>query len=172
MLVDDIRRALRAYPDFPGKGIVFQDVAPLLRDPALLRRVVDAMAEPFAGRVDKVAGVESRGFILGPPIALKLGVGFVPVRKAGKLPREAHAVSYSLEYGEATLEVHADAFTAGQRVLVVDDVLATGGTAAATLGLIAQAGGMVTGFSVLLELQFLGARSRLEPQAVHALLTV
>ena len=172
-----LTRLVVDVPDYPEPGIVFKDIAPLLGDPEGFAAVVAALAD--AGRdadgnvvVDKVAGMEARGFILAAPVALALGVGFVPVRKVGKLPRATHAVSYALEYGEATLEVHQDAFAEGQRVLVVDDVLATGGTAIAALDLIEQAGGTVAGFSVLMELGFLDGRQRLAPRTVHALLTV
>ncbi len=160
-------------PDFPKPGIVFKDLMPLFADGAAFRRVIDGIIEHHgADSFDVVAGVEARGFIVGAAIAYATGTGVVPVRKAGKLPRAVHAASYALEYGEATLEVHQDAFTEGQRVLVVDDVLATGGTAAAALDLVEQAGGTVAGFSVLLELGFLDGRERLAPRTVHALLTV
>src|SRR5688572_3471700 len=146
---------------------------PLFADGPRFRRVVDGVIAHFgADSFDVVAGVEARGFVVASAIAYATGTGVVLVRKAGKLPRAVVSASYELEYGEATLEVHEDAFTAGQRVLVVDDVLATGGTAAATLGLIEQAGGTVVGFSVLLELEFLGARTKLAPRDVHALLVV
>jgi adenine phosphoribosyltransferase len=160
-------------PDFPKPGIVFKDLMPLFADGATFAATIDAIIEHH-GRpsFDVVAGIEARGFVIAAAVAYAAGVGVVPVRKAGKLPRRALSATYALEYGEATLEVHADAFTAGQRVLVVDDVLATGGTAAATLGLIEQAGGSVAGFSVLLELEFLAARAKLAPRDVHALLVV
>ncbi|RKR91623.1 adenine phosphoribosyltransferase [Micromonospora pisi] len=160
-------------PDFPQPGVVFKDLMPLFGDGEVFRQVIDGIIA-YHGRdsFDVVAGIEARGFVLAAAIAYATGVGVVPVRKAGKLPRAAYAASYALEYGEATLEVHQDAFTAGHRVLVVDDVLATGGTAEATLGLVEQAGGTVAGFSVLLELAFLGGRDRLAPRPVHALLTV
>lgn len=169
VLQDDVRRALRAYPDFPTKGVLFQDIAPVLADPALLARVIDAMASPFEGRVDKVAGVESRGFLFGLAIAQRLGVGFVPVRKLGKLPGPTLRAEYALEYGRATLEIQADALRADERVLLVDDVLATGGTALAARGLVQRAGARLVGFSFLLEIGALGGRARLG--AVHALLT-
>ena len=160
-------------PDFPKPGIVFKDLMPLFADGGTFAATIDAIIEHH-GRpsCDVVAGIEARGFVIAAAVSYAAGVGVVPVRKAGKLPRRALSATYALEYGEATLEVHADAFTAGQRVLVVDDVLATGGTAAATLGLIEQAGGSVAGFSVLLELEFLGARAKLAPRDVHALLVV
>lgn len=171
MLAADIRAALRAHPDFPGKGIVFQDIAPLMRDPVLFARCVDAMAAPFAGRVTKVAGVESRGFILGAPIALRLGVGFVPVRKAGKLPGELLREDYALEYGRAAVEVQRDAFAPGEKVLVVDDVLATGGTANAALRVIERTGARVQAFVFLLEIGALKGRATL-PRDAHVLCTV
>ena len=160
-------------PDFPKPGIVFKDLMPLFADGAVFRQVIDGIvAHHGPESFDVVAGIEARGFLLAAAIAYATGTGVVPVRKAGKLPREAHAVSYALEYGEATLEVHTDAFVAGQRVLVVDDVLATGGTAAATLELVERAGGTVAGFTVLLELGFLQGRDRLAPRTLHAVLTV
>ena len=160
-------------PDFPKPGIVFKDLMPLFADGAAFAAVTDAIVEHHGSEsFDVVAGIEARGFVLAAAIAYATGVGVVPVRKAGKLPRKTLSATYALEYGEATLEVHADAFTAGKRVLVVDDVLATGGTAEATLGLVEQAGGTVSGFSVVLELSFLAGRDRLAPRPVHALLTV
>lgn len=160
-------------PDFPKAGIVFKDINPLLRDPDVFREVIDALVESFgAESFDVVAGIEARGFVLAAAVAYAAGCGVVPVRKAGKLPRRVHSAEYSLEYGSAVLEVQTDAFAQGQRVLVVDDVLATGGTAAATLGLVELAGGSVAGLAVLLELEFLDGRSRLEGRAVHALLRV
>ncbi|HJR37360.1 MAG TPA: adenine phosphoribosyltransferase [Nocardioidaceae bacterium] len=154
---------IRDIPDFPKPGVVFKDITPLLADHDGLTAVVEALAD--AGRdadgnvvVDKVVGMEARGFILAAPVALALGAGFVPVRKAGKLPGPTHAVAYSLEYGEATLEMHRDAIAEGERVLMIDDVLATGGTMAATAELVAQCGGTVTASAVLLELTFLAGR--------------
>jgi adenine phosphoribosyltransferase len=158
-------------PDFPQPGILFQDVTPVLSDPAAFRAVVDWLARCAPG-VGAVAGVEARGFVLGAPVALALGVPFVPIRKAGKLPRAVHQESYALEYGEATLAVHTDAATAGRDVLVVDDVLATGGTAAASCRLVERGGGRVAGIAVLLELAALGGRARLPGHEVHALLAV
>jgi adenine phosphoribosyltransferase len=160
-------------PDFPKAGIVFKDLMPLFADGAVFRQVVDGIVTHHgADSFDVVAGVEARGFMVAAAIAYATGTGVVPVRKAGKLPRKAYAVSYALEYGEATLEVHTDAFVTGQRVLVVDDVLATGGTAGAALDLVERAGGTVAGFTVLLELAFLQGRQRLAPRTVHAVLTV
>lgn len=160
-------------PDFPQAGVVFKDLTPLFADGPAFRTVVDAIvAHHGRENFDVVAGIEARGFVIAAAVAYASGTGVVPVRKAGKLPRTTHAASYALEYGEATLEVHADAFTAGQRVLVVDDVLATGGTAAATLGLIERAGGTVAGFTVLLELTFLHGRERIPGRDVHAIVTI
>ncbi|MET7402893.1 adenine phosphoribosyltransferase, partial [Dactylosporangium sp. NPDC005572] len=152
---------------------LFKDLMPLFADGPAFGAAIDAIVdEQGAETFDVVAGIEARGFVIAAAVAYATGKGVVPVRKAGKLPRETVAATYALEYGEATLEVHADAFIAGERVLVVDDVLATGGTAAATLGLVERAGGTVSGFSVFLELSFLSGRGRLEGRPVHALLTV
>jgi adenine phosphoribosyltransferase len=166
-------------PDFPKPGIVFKDLMPLFADGPTFAATIDAIVDHHGrGSFDVVAGIEARGFVIAAAVAYAAGVGVVPIRKAGKLPRKVLSATYALEYGEATLELHADAFTETvglsprERVLVVDDVLATGGTAAAALGLIEQAGGTVTGFSVLLELEFLGARAKLAPRDVHALLAV
>ena len=165
---DRVRRALtdlvRDVPDYPEPGVVFKDITPLLGDHEAFSSVIEALAA--AGRdgdgnvvVDKVGGMEARGFILAAPVALALGAGFVPVRKAGKLPRATHAVSYALEYGAATLEIHHDGVAPGERVLLVDDVLATGGTVAATRELVEACGGDVLGVAVLLELTFLPGRA-------------
>ncbi len=161
-------------PDYPTPGVLFKDISPLLADPAAFRAVIDALATAAnaLGPLDVVAGVEARGFVLAAPLALALGTAFVPVRKAGKLPRQTVAASYELEYGSATLEMHSDAVRPGQRVLVVDDVLATGGTAAAAAALVGDLGGEVAGISVLLELGFLGGRARVAPLAVSALLAL
>ena len=160
-------------PDFPQPGIVFKDLMPLFADGPAFRRVTDGIVAHYGpDGFDVVAGVEARGFVVAAAVAYAAGTGVVPIRKAGKLPRRVFSASYALEYGEAALEVHEDAFVAGQRVLVVDDVLATGGTAGATLDLVERAGGMIAGFTVLVELGFLGGRKRLAPRVVHALLTV
>jgi adenine phosphoribosyltransferase len=167
-------RLIRDVPDFPEPGVLFKDISPLLADHDGLTAVIAALAA--AGRdergttaVDKVVGIEARGFILGAPVALQLGAGFVPVRKAGKLPGPTHQVAYALEYGEAVLEVHQDAIGPGERVLVVDDVLATGGTVAAACSLVESCGGEVTGVSVLMELTFLAGREALAGRSVTAL---
>ena len=167
---------VRDVPDWPLPGVVFKDIAPLLADHEAYAAMVDALAEfggdlAPGGRVDKVVGIEARGFIVAAPVAYTLGAGFVPVRKQGKLPSATFATTFDLEYGSATLEVQRDAFTPGDRVLLVDDVLATGGTAAAAIDLVHQAGGVVVGFAVLIELGFLGGRSRLTDIDVHALIT-
>jgi adenine phosphoribosyltransferase len=169
---------IRDVADFPEPGIVFKDITPLLGDPAAFATVVDAFAG-FArsaglGGIDKIVGIEARGFILAAPVAIQLGVGFVPVRKQGKLPGATLTGSYALEYGEATIEVVTDAFAPGDRVLVIDDVLATGGTAAATIELVRRAGAAVAGIAVLLELTILAGRALLAAGGndVHALITV
>jgi adenine phosphoribosyltransferase len=176
-------------PDFPVPGVLFRDLTPVFADGTAFRRMVDGLAAPsipdprvaavsgsLGGRdgdpgFDVVVGVEARGFLLAAAVALDAGVGVVPVRKAGKLPRERIAADYSLEYGTATLEMHADSLTPGQRVLVVDDVLATGGTLAATVALVEQLGGVVSAVSVVIELTALGGRQKIAPHAVHALWT-
>jgi adenine phosphoribosyltransferase len=157
---DELRRLVRDIPDFPKPGILFRDVTPLLLDPRALRAAADAIAAPFRGAgVERVLGIESRGFIFGAPVALALGAGFALVRKEGKLPFEKFAASYALEYGEDHVEMHVDAVGKGQRVLIVDDLIATGGTAAAAVKLARMAGGEVVGASFLIELGALqGAR--------------
>jgi adenine phosphoribosyltransferase len=168
-----ISARIRDIPDYPQPGIVFKDITPLLADGDAFAAVVSAMAEAGGlGRIDKVVGIEARGFILAAPVASCLGAGFVPVRKQGKLPGETLAESYELEYGTATVEVHVDAFRPGERVLIVDDVLATGGTAAASVRLVRRSGAEVAAVSVLLELGFLGGRTRLPDVEVRSLLAV
>ena len=162
---------IREVPDYPQPGVVFKDITPLLGDPGAFAAVVDALAAVF-GPVDKVAGIEARGFILAAPVAYRTAAGFVPVRKKGKLPSATFAQEYKLEYGTATLEVHQDAFQPGERVLIVDDVLATGGTARATATLVERCGAEVAGIAVLMELSFLDGRSALSGLDVRALLTV
>lgn len=156
---------IRDVPDWPETGVTFRDITPMLADPAGLRTVIDGLTDLgrtlAAGPIDRVVGIEARGFILAVPVALALGAGFVPVRKAGKLPAETHAVSYDLEYGSATLELHTDALAPGDRVLVIDDVLATGGTVAATNELISRSGAAHVGTAVLLELANLRGRDRI-----------
>ncbi len=160
--VDWIKDFIRDVPDFPKPGVVYKDITPLLGDGKAFSRTVDALAEGVPrGRIDKVVGIEARGFILAAPVALRLGAGFVPVRKAGKLPSSVTSQTYSLEYRSDTLEIHTDALAAGERVLIVDDVLATGGTAAATTALVRALGGEVAGVACVVELAFLGGRGKL-----------
>jgi adenine phosphoribosyltransferase len=166
-----ITSKIRDVPDYPQPGILFKDITPLLADAAALRMVVTALAAGF-GPIDVVAGIEARGFILAAPVACHLGAGFVPVRKQGKLPAATYTESYQLEYGTATIEVHRDAFIRGQRVLIVDDVLATGGTARAAAELVGRAGAEVAGISVLLELAALNGRAKLAGLQVRALVAV
>jgi adenine phosphoribosyltransferase len=170
-LTESIRDRIRDVPDFPSPGIVFKDITPLLADAALFGEVISALAAGH-GPVDKVVGIEARGFILAAPVACRLGAGFVPVRKQGKLPATTHAQTYELEYGTATVEVHTDAFAPGDRVLIVDDVLATGGTARATAELIRRSGADVTAVAVLLELGFLSGRRALSHLNIRPLLIV
>lgn len=171
-LFDRLSAILRNVPDFPAPGIVFKDITPLLADPVLMGEVLTAMLVPARRLgVTQVVGVESRGFLFGMPMALQLGVPFAPARKPGKLPWHTERESYELEYRRDVLEMHTDAVGAGARVLVVDDVLATGGTAAATCRLVESLGGTVVGVSVLVELGFLQGRTRLPDRAVHAVVT-
>jgi adenine phosphoribosyltransferase len=163
---------LREVPDFPLPGVLFRDLTPVLADPDALRAVVDALQDKIHPDTQVVAAIESRGFLLGAALGYGWRYGVVPLRKPGKLPAVTHRVSYALEYGTATLELPADSISAGQKVVVVDDVLATGGTAAAACELVERAGGVVTGVSVVLEIQGLGARDRLAGREVNALLTV
>jgi adenine phosphoribosyltransferase len=169
--VDALKAAIRDVPDFPKPGILFKDITTLLLDPSLLRRSIDMLAVLCGDLpVDKVVAIESRGFILGGALAYHLGVGFVPVRKPGKLPWRARKASYSLEYGTDSLEMHEDAVKPGERVLVVDDVIATGGTAAAVATLTEDLGGKVSGFLFLVELGFLNGRERLAGHEVRSLI--
>ncbi len=167
-----LRSRIRDVPDFPQPGIVFKDITPLLGDPETLRLACERMADPFRGQgVDLVLGVESRGFIFGPPVALALGTGFTIARKRGKLPWKTVEASYELEYGAEHIEMHSDSIRKGQRVLLVDDVIATGGTATATARLAASMGAEVVGGSFLLELAALDGRKALDPLPVHVVLT-
>jgi adenine phosphoribosyltransferase len=172
-----LRELVVDVPDFPEPGVVFKDITPVLDDPAAFAAVIEALAG--AGRdasgavvVDRIVGMEARGFILAAPVALALGVGFVPVRKQGKLPRATYAESYALEYGRATLEVHQDALKSGDRVLLVDDVLATGGTVAATRRLVEHAGAVAHGVAVLMDLSFLPGRETIGDLPLTTLMTV
>ncbi len=168
--MDSVRARIRDVPDFPQKGIVFKDITPVLADAKLFREVIDAFAARWRGeRVDKVVGIESRGFLFAAPLAYALGAGVTVVRKPGKLPWQVIREVYALEYGENALELHVDAVEPGERVLVIDDVLATGGTADATGRLIARQGGALVGYSFLVELGFLNGAARLGPGRVHAL---
>ncbi|HEX7276818.1 MAG TPA: adenine phosphoribosyltransferase [Acidimicrobiales bacterium] len=172
MDVAHLKDHIRDIPDFPQPGIVFKDITPLLGDADAFRCTVDSLAAHFADRpIDKVVGIEARGFILAAPIAHLLGAGFVPVRKPGKLPWRTRVEEYSLEYGTDRLEMHEDAIAPGDNVLVVDDVLATGGTAAATLRLVEAAGGTVVGLGFVIELAFLNGRSRVGDHEAVSLLT-
>jgi adenine phosphoribosyltransferase len=170
----DLARHIRAIPDFPLPGVLFRDITPLLGDAEALGRAVTALADAVrrdVGPVDRVLGMEARGFLLGPPVALALGVGFAPVRKPGKLPWNVESETYALEYGTDTLEAHRDAVAAGERVLVLDDVIATGGTAAATARLVDRLGAEVAGFAFLVELSFLDGRAALGDHPVTSLVT-
>lgn len=170
-LREDVGRALRAYPDFPRPGILFRDIAPVLADPALLERITVWMSGVGrAAAAEKVAGIESRGFLLGAPVALRLGLPFVPVRKQGKLPGETVFASYELEYGTARLEMQVESVTPGERVLLVDDLLATGGTAAAAAGLIRSLGGEVPAAAFLVELAGLSGRDRLDDMNIFSVI--
>ena len=170
--IPDLKRLITDVPDFPKAGIMFKDFTPLLADPQGLAMAVELMANPFrTERIDAVLGAESRGFIFGIAIAQALSAGFIPVRKAGKLPRTVRAVTYALEYGTDKLEMHADAIKPGARVLIVDDLLATGGTLEACSQLASQSGATIAGLSVLIELDFLKGRQRVERYgAVHSVL--
>ena len=169
--MDALKSRIRHVPDFPKAGILFYDVTTLFRDPEGFRLAVDSLAAPYTGRgVEVVVGIESRGFILGSAVADRLRAGFVPVRKLGKLPAETVRASYDLEYGSDSLEMHKDAIQSGQRVLIVDDLLATGGTARATLTLVKQLGGVIEGLSFLIELVELNGRSKLAGETVRAVL--
>jgi adenine phosphoribosyltransferase len=167
-----VAAGVRDVPDFPQPGVVFKDITPLLADPRAFATVIEALRTRHEGTVDLVAGVEARGFVVGAALAHALGVGFVPVRKAGKLPGETVSISYDLEYGSAEIEVHADSFVGGERVLLVDDLLATGGTAAAAWDLLERTGADVVAFECVVELAFLDGRSRMGSRTVGALLVV
>lgn len=163
---------LRDVQDFPKPGVVFKDFTPLLADPHALRAVVDDVVARYDGQVDLIAGIEARGFMIGTAAAVALGVGFVPIRKKGKLPAATFTASYDLEYGSETIEVHQDACHEGARVLIMDDVLATGGTAAAACELVARTGATIVAIDVVCEIAFLEGRKRLEGQQVRALLQI
>ena len=172
MDLEQLRALVRDVPDFPQQGVVFKDITPLLADELAFSTVIDLIVVHFGrGNVDKVVGIEARGFILASPVAYHFGAGFVPVRKKDKLPWNTEAAEYALEYGTATLEIHKDAVAPGERVLVVDDVLATGGTAKATADLVERIGGKVVGISCLIELGFLNGRSKLDGYDLFTLIS-
>lgn len=167
----DIKQHIRHVPDFPQPGILFYDITTLLRDPQGFKTTVDLLSTPYESEdIDLVVGIESRGFILGAAVAQRIGAGFIPIRKPGKLPAKAIRESYDLEYGKDALEIHADALNAGQRVLIVDDVLATGGTAAAAAQLVKKLGGELHGLAFLIELLFLNGKSKLTGENVYSVL--
>jgi adenine phosphoribosyltransferase len=167
----DLKQHIRHVPDFPKPGILFYDITTLLRDPVGLETTIDRLSGPYAGqRIDVVVGIESRGFILGAAVAERIGAGFIPVRKPGKLPSKSIKQVYDLEYGKDALEIHADAVEEGQRVLIVDDVLATGGTAAAAVALVKQLGGQLCGLAFLIELLFLNGKTKLTGEQVYSVL--
>ena len=169
--MDALKEMIREVPDFPKPGILFYDITTLLKDGSGFRRAVECLVEPYRDtEVDLVVGIESRGFILGAAVADRLGVGFIPVRKPGKLPSVTVRASYDLEYGTDALEMHHDAVEAGARVLIVDDLLATGGTAQATVDLVKRSGGAISGLSFLIELEALNGRSRLGDEPIFAAL--
>jgi len=167
--MDELKALIRDVVDFPKKGIVFKDITPMLGNVEALRQSIDALSAPFlSADVDLVVGMESRGFIFGPSVALELGAGFAPIRKKGKLPCKTESASFDLEYGSDVLEIHADAVKKGQKVLIVDDLIATGGTAQATAELVERLGGEVVGFSFLIALGFLDGLQKLERWRVHS----
>ncbi len=169
--MDDLKRHIREIPDYPKPGILFYDITTLLRDPWALRTTIDRFAERFiAEHVDKVVGMESRGFLFGPTLAYNLNAGFVPVRKPGKLPSDVITESYDLEYGTDTLEMHDDGISEGEKVLIVDDLIATGGTAQATAKMVEAVGGKVVGFGFIIELTFLEGGERLAGYEVESLI--
>lgn len=169
---EDLKKLIRQLPDYPVKGVIFLDITPVFKDSQAMKYVIDAQANLFKKeRIDLVAGVEARGFIVGAPLAYALEVGFVPIRKPGKLPWKKKKVTYQLEYGEEAVEIHLDAVSKGQRVLLVDDLLATGGTAKAAATLVEELGGEVAGVSFIVELQHLKGREKLIGYPVHSLIT-
>ena len=169
--MEELKRLIREVPDFPKPGILFKDITPLLKDKAGFKRLLDGLAAHYSGKqIDLVLGIEARGFIFGPVLADRLGAGFAPVRKPHKLPAETASVTYDLEYGTDTLDLHRDAIQPGQRVLIVDDLLATGGTSSACVQLVRELGGVVAGLAVAVELEFLNGRSKLTGVDVFSLL--
>lgn len=170
MSTDELKGLIRNIPDFPQPGILFRDITPLISDAQGLAAVVDQISEPWLGKVDRVLGIESRGFIIGAPVAYRLGVGLTIARKPGKLPFTTVAESYALEYGEASLHMHQDSFGGAARVLIIDDLLATGGTALASVKLAQKLGGNVVGCAFVIELKALAGRQRLAPITCNALI--
>lgn len=169
--VEKLRAAVRDVPDFPKKGVMFKDITPILNDAVLFRASIDLFLDRCRGlHIDRIVGIDARGFLFGSAVAYELGVGFVPIRKRGKLPYKAELAKYSLEYGEAEMEMHIDAITAGERIVLVDDLLATGGTSAAAAVLIRKAGGHLLEAQFLIELEFLHGRKRIEPTPVTSFL--
>lgn len=169
--MEELKKKIREIPDFPKEGILFYDVTTLLKDREGFRKVIDLFAERYSGqRIDKVLGIESRGFILGPPLAYHLNAGFVPIRKKGKLPAETLSVSYDLEYGTDSLEVHRDAVSSGERVIIVDDLIATGGTAAAAAEMVRGMQGEIIEVAFMVELEFLAGRNKLNGLNIYSLL--
>jgi adenine phosphoribosyltransferase len=170
MTNDELKASIRNIPDFPQPGILFRDITPVIADARAFAEVVDRIAEPWLGKIDMIVGIESRGFIIGAPVAYRLGVGLTIARKPGKLPFRIITESYQLEYGSASLHMHDDSLEGKSRVLIVDDLLATGGTALATIALVKRLGGNVIGCAFMIELSALGGRQRLEPIQSHALI--
>ncbi|MHB8382237.1 MAG: adenine phosphoribosyltransferase [Candidatus Binataceae bacterium] len=171
MTIEEIKKLIRDIPDFPKTGILFRDITPLIGDARGFAAVVDGLAEPYVGKVDTVLGIESRGFIIGAPVAYRLGVGLAIARKPGKLPFSTLDESYDLEYGSASLQMHSDAIKPGARVLLVDDLLATGGTAEAALKLVRRVGGIVVGCAFIVELPALGGLARIAPAESFSLIS-
>lgn len=171
-MADELKDHIRSIPDFPKKGIIFRDITTLLSNGPIFKKAIDQLCSYYKGQgIQKVVGVESRGFLTAAPLAYLLNAGFVPVRKRGKLPHNTHAVTYELEYGVDTLEMHHDGVLKGERVLVADDLLATGGTAKATCDLVEKSGGIIAGVAFLIELASLGGRDKLAPRPIFSLVT-
>ncbi|MGB9732380.1 MAG: adenine phosphoribosyltransferase [Candidatus Micrarchaeia archaeon] len=169
MLEEEIKENIRSIPNYPRKGVLFRDITPLLGDGELFKKCIESIALHFEGRVDKVAGIEARGFIIGSAVAYRLGKGFIPIRKEGRLPFDKIKKAYSLEYGNEAIEIHKDALKKGERVLIVDDLLATGGTSSAACDLVESLGGVVEGLAFLIELKDLKGREKLKGREVFAL---